>query len=341
MLPPPLVAPGQTFDPKRLGPNRPRFGETQPQDKAVVLPQTEAAIKEGQEVKAPDGRIIVKEGGQVVIQHDDAQRFRRPGFQVDSRPGPDGTTTTTINGPNGGQIVTIKDRDGNILQRYRKNPNGSIEVLIGAVQAPPQGGFRAPPPPPKLPPPQVTFDFGRQLPPIVVRIPRQDYIVESSRASPTQLQQTFAAPPVEQVERAYSLEEIRRSARLRDKVRRVDFDTVTFEFGSAVLPDDQIPQMQSVGEAIRNVLNADPSQVFLIEGHTDAVGSDIANLALSDRRAETVAELLTYYFGVPAENMVTQGYGEQYLKVPTTAPERQNRRAAFRNITPLMRVGAN
>jgi len=115
---------------------------------------------------------------------------------------------------------------------------------------------------------------------------------------------------------------------------------VTFEFGSAVLPDDQIAQVQSVGEAIRNVLAADPSQVFLVEGHTDAVGSDIANLALSDRRAETVAEILTYYFGIPAENMVTQGYGEQYLKVPTTAPERQNRRVAFRNITPLMRIGA-
>ena len=146
---------------------------------------------------------------------------------------------------------------------------------------------------------------------------------------------------MEQVERAYTLEEIRRSDRIRDKVRRVDFDTVTFEFGSAVLPDDQIAQMQGVGEAMRAVLDQDPDQVFLIEGHTDAVGSDLANLALSDRRAQTVAEILTYYFKVPPENLVTQGYGEQYLKVPTTGPERENRRVAFRNITPLLKMGSN
>ena len=54
-----------------------------------------------------------------------------------------------------------------------------------------------------------------------------------------------------------------------------------------------------------------------------AVGSDVDNLSLSDRRAETVAVALTEQFGVPAENLTTQGYGEQYLKVQTQGPERQ------------------
>jgi outer membrane protein OmpA-like peptidoglycan-associated protein len=31
------------------------------------------------------------------------------------------------------------------------------------------------------------------------------------------------------------------------------------------------------------------AQVFLIEGHTDAVGSNLGNFSLSDRRAESVA----------------------------------------------------
>jgi outer membrane protein OmpA-like peptidoglycan-associated protein len=39
---------------------------------------------------------------------------------------------------------------------------------------------------------------------------------------------------------------------------------------------------------------------------------------------------------VPAENLVTQGYGEQYLKVPTQDAERANRRVAARRITPLI-----
>ena len=59
-------------------------------------------------------------------------------------------------------------------------------------------------------------------------------------------------------------------------------------------------------------------------------------LSLSDRRAETVAITLTQRFGVPAENLTTQGYGEQYLKVPTQAAERQNRRVTLRRITPLL-----
>jgi outer membrane protein OmpA-like peptidoglycan-associated protein len=57
----------------------------------------------------------------------------------------------------------------------------------------------------------------------------------------------------------------------------------------------------------------------------------------SDRRAETVATLLTEMFGVPAENLTTQGYGEQDLKINTQEPEHQNRRVTIRRITPLLR----
>lgn len=41
-------------------------------------------------------------------------------------------------------------------------------------------------------------------------------------------------------------------------------------------------------------------------------------------------------FGIPAENLTTQGYGEQYLKVNSQAPERANRRVTIRRITPLL-----
>jgi len=57
---------------------------------------------------------------------------------------------------------------------------------------------------------------------------------------------------------------------------------------------------------------------------------------LSDRRDEAVAVALTEQFRVPPENLVTQGYGEQYLKVQTQGPSRANRRVAVRRITPLI-----
>ena len=87
---------------------------------------------------------------------------------------------------------------------------------------------------------------------------------------------------------------------------------------------------------MKQAITENPREVFLVEGHTDAVGKASMNLALSDRRAESLALALSEYFDVPPENMVVQGYGERYLKVPTVDAERANRRAAVRIITPLL-----
>ena len=46
------------------------------------------------------------------------------------------------------------------------------------------------------------------------------------------------------------------------------------------------------------------------------------------------------YFNVPVENMVIQGYGEQFLKVQTQTDERANRRATVRQITDLLQTAA-
>jgi len=49
-----------------------------------------------------------------------------------------------------------------------------------------------------------------------------------------------------------------------------------------------------------------------------------------------VAVALTEQFNVPPENLVTQGYGEEYPKVQTDGPSEANRRVALRRITPLI-----
>jgi len=137
-------------------------------------------------------------------------------------------------------------------------------------------------------------------------------------------------------QRGYTLDEVRFSGGLRDRMRRIDIDTVTFDTGSWEVTADQGAKLEMVAKAILRAIQSNPAEVFLIEGHTDAVGSDVDNLSLSDRRAEAIAVVLTEQFGVPAENLTTQGYGEQYLKVPTDGPERQNRRVTVRRITPLL-----
>jgi outer membrane protein OmpA-like peptidoglycan-associated protein len=119
-------------------------------------------------------------------------------------------------------------------------------------------------------------------------------------------------------------------------MRRIDLDAITFAFGAWDVSPGQYPALERIANAMNRVIKRNPNEMFLLEGHTDAVGSDDDNLSLSDRRAETVAIILTQEFGVPPENITTQGYGEQYLKISTEEAEVQNRRVAVRRITPLM-----
>ena len=111
--------------------------------------------------------------------------------------------------------------------------------------------------------------------------------------------------------------------------------------GSWAIAPDQARKLASLARALNQAIERNPNEVYLVEGHTDAVGSAAYNLALSDRRAESVALAMTEYFAVPPENMVVQGYGESFLKVQTDAAEQMNRRASVRRITDLLRQAAN
>src|SRR5947207_14997865 len=97
----------------------------------------------------------------------------------------------------------------------------------------------------------------------------------------------------------------------------VDLNTLTVDTGSWEVTPDQVERLAVIADGINRAIAANPREVFLIEGHTDAVGSDVDNLSLSDRRAESVAVALTQRFRRPPENLSSQGYREQYLKVPT------------------------
>ncbi len=146
-------------------------------------------------------------------------------------------------------------------------------------------------------------------------------------------------PAIEAAQREVLVAEANTRVTRAERMPRVDVNTVTFELGSWDVDPDQAQRLQIIADAIRRAIARNPREVFLIEGHTDAVGSDIDNLSLSDRRAENVAQVLSEQFGVPPENLTTQGYGEQYLKIPTQGPERANRRVTVRRITPLLAGG--
>jgi OmpA-OmpF porin, OOP family len=119
-------------------------------------------------------------------------------------------------------------------------------------------------------------------------------------------------------------------------MRRVDVDSITFATGAWTVSQDQYPALASIAQVIQEMISANPREMFMIEGHTDKVGNEVDNLSLSDRRAEEVSNILSSEFQIPPENMVTQGYGEQFPKEETEGPSRINRRVTMRRITPLL-----
>jgi len=274
-------------------------------------------------IREPD-RTIIREGGQTIIRHSEDGRFRYGARDVRTeRRGND--HVTVIMRPSGDRIATTVDENGFLLRRSRILPDGREIIIID--NRPREAGFAAG---------RGFGGFFVNLPPPVIRIPRDRYIVESDRADPALLYETLIAPPVEVIDRRYTLDEIRYSAPVRDRMPRIDLNTVTFDSGSWELTPDQVEALAGIAEGLNRAIQHNPREVFLIEGYTDAVGADVDNLSLSDRRAESVAVALTQQFGVPAENLSTQGYGEQYLKIPTDGPERANRRVTVRRITPLL-----
>ena len=70
----------------------------------------------------------------------------------------------------------------------------------------------------------------------------------------------------------------------------------------------------------------------MLGGHTDARGSEAYNQKLSERRAETVKAFLINTYKIPAENLVSAGYGESELKNKTNPDAAENRRVQIVNM---------
>jgi outer membrane protein OmpA-like peptidoglycan-associated protein len=293
-------------------------------------------------IEEPGKRRIFKENNRLVIQHDENERLKRVDPQARFVKGKGGTNIAVINRPGGVKVYSETDSNGQLVRRYRRGPDGRDTVIIDNRRR--RGGGR-----------NLAAGIGigigivagaaildsiLDVPEPRIGIPRERYIVDYDTASDDDVYEALSAPPVEEFSDRYTLDEIRSTVALRDRMRRIDLNDITFEFGSWDVDPSQYGKLERIARAMQRVIDRNPNEVFMIEGYTDAVGSPEDNLSLSDRRAESVAEVLTDQFQIPFENLTTQGYGEQYLKVPTDGPERLNRRVAVRRITPLLANGS-
>ncbi|WP_227285387.1 OmpA family protein [Boseongicola sp. H5] len=259
-------------------------------------------------VSQTDDRVVVQRSdGSYEILKDDNALLRQPGSEVQTQTFSDGSTLTTVTRPDGFQVITVRDAELRVVRRVSIAPDGTETVLID--------------------------DTNRAEPVDVTTLPAPMETTTDGDLRAALERQAL-------IDRRFSLAQVRDIREVRLLAPAIDLDNITFETGSAAISPSQAEELTMIGRLLSDMIDENPGEIFLIEGHTDAVGGAAMNLTLSDRRAESVALALSEYFDVPPENLVVQGYGESSLRVQTDGPERANRRAVVRRITPLLQVAA-
>jgi len=131
------------------------------------------------------------------------------------------------------------------------------------------------------------------------------------------------------LKRSLSMDDRNQMDALVTKRPTIDLD-VNFDYDSAALTPKVEPQLNSLGRAL--AASELSGSIVMLGGHTDGKGGDQYNQGLSERRAETVKRFLVDHYHIPAENLVTAGYGKQGMKNPNDPFAAENRRVQISNV---------
>jgi len=102
---------------------------------------------------------------------------------------------------------------------------------------------------------------------------------------------------------------------------------IEFAYNSTEILSKSRPFLEEVGKMMNMPDFADKR--LIIEGHTDAKGSDEYNMILSEHRARAVRDFLVRNYGVSSDRLVASGIGES-RPLPGRDPyDQSNRRVQF------------
>jgi outer membrane protein OmpA-like peptidoglycan-associated protein len=101
-----------------------------------------------------------------------------------------------------------------------------------------------------------------------------------------------------------------------------DFDNLNFKTGSADITEESMKQVQN----ITAILKAYPKLKIKIGGYTDKTGDSLANLKLSQARAESVLSALKSSGANPSQLAGAEGYGSSYAKASADAPDEERKK---------------
>ena len=105
---------------------------------------------------------------------------------------------------------------------------------------------------------------------------------------------------------------------------------INFDFNSARIRPESRATLDRVGAVMKTPETG--STRFRIVGHTDAVGGDAVNLALSRRRAMAVVDYLVTHHRIPRDRLDAQGMGAREPVLPDDPKAAENRRVEIVNL---------
>ncbi len=126
-------------------------------------------------------------------------------------------------------------------------------------------------------------------------------------ARPTPSQNTRTPQTVSQNQRPATMPASVR-ATLNDRLAKME--DALFDFDKSTIRTDATTALKDDVGVIRDILAAYPNQKLVIEGHADERGSEEYNLALGDRRAQSVKDFLTS-MGIPDQQLTLISYGKE------------------------------
>lgn len=86
---------------------------------------------------------------------------------------------------------------------------------------------------------------------------------------------------------------------------RVELHGIYFDFDKATIRPESLPVLTDIAAVLRK----NPSWNLTVAGHTDNIGSDPYNMALSKNRAIAVVQALTQQYSIATSRLVATGYG--------------------------------
>jgi outer membrane protein OmpA-like peptidoglycan-associated protein len=128
--------------------------------------------------------------------------------------------------------------------------------------------------------------------------------------------------------RALTVKEKTEIANISTHKPNIDIE-INFDHGSAVIDLKAVRPLVRLGLVLleQNLKGT----IFFVNGHTDAKGTAEYNQELSERRAESVKEFLVREFSLPADTLITVGFGKTRLKNRSDAFADENRRVQIVN----------